>query len=155
MAPADGALAGLNRNPPAMTAKVFADTAMASDLFELQAAKLARNSGRSPAVKAFADMMISDHAKSAEQLKSAAGEAGVTIEEKLSSQQEADLTDLRAAGARFDTVFAQQQIVAHSNALAGLRQYGVAGDSQPLKNYATGAVPVIEAHLRQANKMQR
>ena len=155
VAASDPALAGLNPNPPAMTGKVFADTAAASDLLEIESSELAQGRNASAAVKAFARMMVEDHTRSTEQLKAAAGQAGVALEPQLSSGQEADLTDLRFAGARFDRVYAEKQIVAHANALAGLRKYAAQGDSKPLRAFASGALPVVEHHLAAAKDLAR
>ena len=151
----DPAFAGINPDPPAMTAKVFADTAAASDLFEIESSRLAQAEASSPAARSFAAMMIADHGKSTEQLKAAAAEAGVSLEIALTSGQEADLTDLKAAGDRFDTVYAEKQLVAHANALAGLRKYAAAGDSAQLRAFAAGAFPVVEHHIAEANKLLR
>lgn len=152
---ADPALAGINPHPPAMTAKVFADTAAASDLFEVASSKWAEDHSSNRAVKGFAAMMVRDHTRSSEELKAAAAQAGLALEPALLPGQEADLTDLRFAGARFDRVYAEKQVVAHANALAGLRKYAAQGDSAPLRAFAAGAVPVVERHLDAAKDLIR
>ncbi|MBW8785574.1 MAG: DUF4142 domain-containing protein [Novosphingobium sp.] len=155
VAPADAQLPGVNPNPPAMTAPVFAQTAASSDAFEIASSKPAQALGKSNAVKAFAAMMIADHTKSTDQLKAAAAKAGVTVTSELTSQQQADMSDLMNAGAAFDRIYGRKQLVAHVNALAGLRKYAAAGDSPPLKEFAAAAIPVVERHLSAARQLPK
>ena len=53
-----------------LTAQGFANTAAASDRFEIESSRLAAGSGASAAVKSFADKMISAHEGSTAKLKS-------------------------------------------------------------------------------------
>jgi len=155
VAPGNVALAGINPEAAAMSPKVFADTAAASDMFQIVSSSLAKARASNQATRSFAEMMIAEHTQSTRQLASAAAAAKVPIDPQLSSAQEADLTDLKAAGGRFDTVYAEKQIVAHTNALIGLRKYAAEGTDASLRAFAALAVPVVERHLAQAKKLAR
>ncbi|HYD23736.1 MAG TPA: DUF4142 domain-containing protein [Croceibacterium sp.] len=141
--------------PDATTAQGFTDTVAASDMYELEAAKLAQEMGTGEKVKAFAAMMATDHTKSSADLKAAAGESDppVTVAPALTAKQQGDLDALRSAGDNFDTVYAQQQVAAHEQALALLQAYGADGDSAPLKAFATATAMVVEHHLDEARTL--
>ena len=137
---------------PAMTAQAFADAVAASDMYEIEAGRLAQDMGTSEEVRDFGAMMVEDHTTSSENLKAAAAEAepALTVAPKLMADQQAQLDELRQAGDRFDAVYAQQQVAAHEKALALLQGYANSGGPEPLTGFASETATVVEGHLDQA-----
>lgn len=134
--------------------QAFVDTASASDLFEIEAGKLAQANGTSQAVKDFGAMMERDHTKSSADLKAAAGRVdGVTVAPALTPKHEADLDALMTAGTNFDSVYKTQQLAAHNQALALLQNMSTNGPAGPLKDFATKTAPVVETHLGHAEML--
>jgi putative membrane protein len=130
------------------TAQGFVDTASASDMFEVEAGKLAQANGKAQEVKDFGAMMVKDHTKSTADLKAAAAKVdGVTVAPVLTAKQQSDLDALKAAGDGFDSLYKTQQLAAHEQALALLKNFAAAGDAQSLKDFAGKTGPVVEAHL--------
>jgi putative membrane protein len=139
-----------------MTGQQFADTMAASDMFELESSKLAQQKASAAPVKEFAAMMIKDHTASTAKLKEAAGKAGpaITPRPALTAEQTTNLEALRAAsGAEFDTLYKQQQVAAHQQALANLQGYARAGDVPSLKAFAGETAPIVEGHLKHVSGM--
>lgn len=132
----------------------FVDAAASSDMYEVEAAKLAERMGRSEGVKSFARMMIADHTASTEKLKAAADTAGLTLPAGMQPKHQTNLTALEAAGDRFDAVYAQQQVAAHEEALALLRNQAETGTIEPLKAFASETAPVVEGHLGHARNLR-
>lgn len=148
MAPTDAAMP--------MTGQQFADTAAASDMFELESSKLAQEKATAAPVKEFAAMMIKDHTTSTANLKAAAAKADPAITPKpaMNAEQTANLEALRAAsGAEFDTLYKQQQVMAHQKALAALQGYANGGDVPSLKTFASETAPIVEGHLKHVSGM--
>jgi putative membrane protein len=138
----------------APTAQAFVDTAAASDAYEIEAGRLAQSMGTSQKVKDFGAMMVKDHTASTASLQAAAAQAaGVTVNPQLTALQQNNLDALRNAGDTFDTVYAQQQVAAHEEALRLLRDYAASGDAAPLKTFATDTVTVVEGHLVRAREL--
>lgn len=136
------------------TAQAFIDTASASDLYEIEAGKLAQANGKSQAVKDFGQVMETAHATSTADLKAAAGQVeGVTVEARLDPEQQADLEALRTAGDNFDRVYKTQMLAAHQRALSLLQNFAAAGDAQPLKDFASKTAPVVQMHLDNAREL--
>jgi putative membrane protein len=141
--------------PEVATPQSFVDTLAASDMFEIAAAKLARDLGKSDKVKAFAAMMVKDHTASSDKLKAAVAEAGdtLTVAPALTPLQQGDLDQLRGAGDNFDAMYAQQQLHAHEAALALLQAQAQSGTVEQLKTFASETTPVVEDHLERARQL--
>ena len=134
----------------------FAAAAAASDLFELESAKLAAIKGTSKEVKEFAGHLLTDHRKSAADLKSAAAEANVMVAPALDAEKQAMIDGLKAAsGAEFDRLFLEQQATAHQKALTLLQSFAGGGDAEPLKAFARKASTMVEGHLEHLNGIRR
>lgn len=146
LAEADAA-ATASEAPLPTDAQGFVAAASASDLYEVQAGKLAQANGTSQAVKDFGKMMEDDHTKSSADLKAAAAKASVTVNPQLTEKQLADLEALRNAGADFDSVYKTQQLAAHQQALSLLQGYASSGDQDALKDFAGKTAPVVQKHL--------
>jgi len=136
------------------TAQAFVDMASASDMYEVEAGKLAKQMGKGQAVKDFGAMMVTDHTKSTTELKIAAGKAdGVTVNPKLTAKQQSDLDALKNAGDNFDATYKQQQVAAHEMALSMLQGYAQSGDNTDLKAFASKTAPVVEGHLTKVRNL--
>lgn len=156
----DAANAALGTNDVAAAmpadANGFVSNVAASDMFEIESAKLAADKAQSPALKSFAAMLRSDHEKSTADLKTAAGAASppLTVAPELDAEKQAMLGALKGlSGAEFDKAFVDQQKTAHQKALTLLNGYsGAAGD--PLKDFAGKAATVVQGHLDKLNAMK-
>lgn len=130
--------------------QAFANTAGASDWYEVEAGKLAKERATSQALKDFGAMMEKAHTESTAKLKAAAAKANpaITPNPALNAEQEANLATLRdATGADFDAAYKSQQVVAHEKALAAMKEYAANGDVPELKAFASNTVKVVQMHL--------
>jgi len=137
------------------TPQGFVDTAAASDMYEVEAARMAQEKGQSDAVKQFAQMMIDDHTTSSQNLMEAAGQvSGITVAPRMTAMQQQMLRELENTGTEaFDGVYKRQQIEAHQQTLNALQNYAQSGTEEPLKAFAASTAPVVEMHLGTANTL--
>ena len=151
-APADGATAAA---ATPTTAAEFVPMAASGGMYEVESSKLAKQQGKNADVKTFAEMMIRDHTKANDELKAAAAKATppVTVPTKLNAEHQAMLDQLKGAGANFDRTYLDQQRMAHEKTVALLDGYASGGDSQPLKEWAGKARPVVQQHLDKAKQI--
>jgi putative membrane protein len=143
---------------PPIDAPGFARAVAAADLYEIESARLAASKTGSPAVKAFALHMVTGHEKSSADLKAAAAKASppLTVTPALDAEKQAMLDELRAAnGPDFDRRFIDQQTNAHQQTLVLLRNYVGRGQSQPLKDFASKSIKVVEGHLEHLNSIRQ
>jgi putative membrane protein len=149
---------GANTTNAAMPtdASGFANNVAASDLYEIESAKLAADKASNAEVKSFAQHLRTDHEKSTSELKTAAGSANISVTPKLDAEKQGMLDQLKAAanGADFDKLFVEQQKTAHQKALSLLQGYSSGGDNEALKGFATKTSAVVKGHLDHANSIK-
>lgn len=133
----------------------FANAAAASDLYEIESARIAADKATNAEVKAFAEHVGADHEKSTAELKAAAGQANIAVAPKIDAEKQAMLDQLKAAsGAEFDRLFVDQQKTAHQKALALLRNYASSGENAALKAFASKTATAVKGHLDHAESIK-
>lgn len=128
----------------------YVEKAAIGDLFEIQSSELATEKSGNEEVTAFAEMMIRDHSKSSEALKSALseGETDIDVPTALDAAHEEKLQQLQAVeGDEFDRRYLEIQVEAHEKALALHQGYAESGDDAALKAHAGTVAPTIAMHL--------
>lgn len=139
----------------AMAPQDYVAKAGASDLYERTSSKLVLETTKDAKVRQFAQMMIKDHTKSTNDVKTAAKQSSVTppppMLEPDQSQMVAELRKTR--GVARDQAYIAQQKVAHQKALALHQGYAQAGTAAPLKAVAAQTAPVVQHHLEMLNGM--
>jgi putative membrane protein len=129
----------------------------AGDLYEIQSSQIAARRARNPQVRSFARMLVTDHTRTTRQVLAAARASGLRPRPAVlePAQRRMILELQRTPAGRFDQVYLSQQIPAHQEALALHQRYAGNGDAPALRRVAAGAVPVVEAHLGHARRLQR
>ncbi|MCX7588758.1 DUF4142 domain-containing protein [Phenylobacterium sp. 58.2.17] len=129
----------------------FVAKAAASDMFEVEAAKLAQTKAKNPGVKKFADEMVTAHTKSTADLKKAIADSGQTLAlpTALPKDLQDKLSDLGKAE-NFDKAYMDNQVDAHQAALDVLQRYAQDGDVPVIKAFAAAAAPTVQQHLEKA-----
>lgn len=143
--------------PAASGGQAFANTAAASDAFEIAESQLAAANAHSAAIKSFAKKMIEAHTGSTAKLKTLASSLSpaITPDATLTPDQQSKLDAIKSkTGADFDTAYAADQVAAHEATLDALRTYSTSGDVPELKTFATGLVPTVTAHLNMAKALK-
>jgi putative membrane protein len=138
-----------------LAAPTYMRMAASADLFEIQSSQLALQMSSNPAVRGFAQMLISDHTRMSSQMISAAQSAGLMPPPPaLEPHHQQMLDQLRmAAPGTFDMAFQNAQVAAHQEALTLHQNYANGGDHPTLRAVAGQAVPVIQAHLNHAQML--
>ncbi len=158
-APAAGLGSTVNRGD-ALNASGFVRVAAMSDLYEMEASRLAEQRSQNAEVKRFAERMLRDHGKTTGELKGMLpqlqGVSAQQVPTSLDQQHQALVRQLQGAqGAEFDRAFARQQVQSHQAAVDLFRSYAQSGDDARLKQWASQTLPSLEEHLREAQQMQR
>lgn len=138
------------------SAPVFVEKASASDLFEVEAAKLAQATSKNAEVKKFAADMVAAHTKSTAALKKAVADAGQTtlvVVTVLPADLQAKLDDLKKA-ANFDKAYLENQVDAHQSALNLMQRYAQDGDVPAIKAFAAATAPVVQQHYDHAKTLR-
>jgi putative membrane protein len=134
----------------------FVTAAGQSDQFEIQEGKMAEKMGSTASVRKFGAKMVRDHTKTTAALQKAVKKAGMTPPPPpaLRPDQEQMATQLQGmSGADFDKAYLTQQVQSHQEALALMSTYAKTGDTPAIKAAAKSAVPIVQMHLKMAQKM--
>jgi putative membrane protein len=131
----------------------YVQTAAMSDLFEIEAGKLATRRARSSEVRNFARMMVRDHTESTRKIRNAAMASGLSVKPPttLDPEHQDKLTALRsAARSDFDRQYMEGQVEGHRQALQLQQSYSESGGDPNLKSVASELVPIVQHHLDEA-----
>jgi putative membrane protein len=135
----------------------FAKTAATSDMYEVEAGKIASEKGQSAAVKQFGQMMVEAHSTTSEELKAivAAEKINVQLPTALDAKHQKLIDALNnAKPADFDKTYAEQQEAAHEDAEDLFENYADDGDNAALKRFAAKVLPVIKQHKQEADRIE-
>lgn len=131
----------------------YARAADASNLAEIQMAKIALQRTRSQSVRQLATMILSDHKTTEMQLQQVASTAGITLTGKPSPQQAQQAGLLRSVPAgSFDVTYLQIQVGDHQTAIQNTKAEIATGSDAAVVQYARGALPVLQKHLHMSTK---
>lgn len=136
----------------------FVKKAAMSDIYEVEAGKIAGEKGQSEAVKQFGQHMVEAHTKTSEELKSivTAEKLEVKVPDKLDKKYRRLIDALNEATPEaFDETYAAQQVRAHGKAADLFDDYAEGGDNAALKQFAANTLPTIKEHLREAKKLTK
>jgi putative membrane protein len=135
----------------------YVPAAAISDMYEIEAGRIAGEKAQHADLKAFAKMLVTDHTKSSGEMKTAAGSAqGVQMPSAMDERRQGLIDNLKQASAQdFDKVFINQQVAAHEEALTLHRTYAENGDNAALKAFAAKTAPIIQAHHQRAEQLQQ
>jgi putative membrane protein len=134
----------------------FVHKAAMSDMYEVEAGKIASEKGQSDAVKQFGQHMVEAHGKTSEELKGIVQSEKLAVElpTKLDKKHQGMLEELTNAKPEdFDKTYAKQQVKAHKKAVALFDEYAEDGDNAALKQFAANTLPTIKQHREEAEKL--
>jgi len=140
----------------ANTTAAFVPGLAMSDMYELEAAKIAASRSSNAGVKELAAMITTDHTASSAKLKAAApAEApDVALPTALDQRRQGLLDNLNAAtNADFDKVWLNQQVAAHNEALTMLNGYKDHTETPRLAALAGEIIPKVTAHRDRAQQL--
>jgi putative membrane protein len=139
-------------------AATFVEKAAATDMYEIEAAKLAAKRSTNAEVKKFAAMMEKAHTKTTEDLKAAIAASGGRDHPPaaLPADLQGKLDDLTKADDKdFDKKYADDQVDAHQAALNLLQRYAQDGDTAAIKAFAAATAPAVQEHLNMAEGLKK
>jgi putative membrane protein len=132
------------------TTEGFVQAAAMSDMYEIEAGKIAAERAHSAEIKAFANEMVAAHTKTSATLKAklAEGNVSVALPTELDARHKGMIDNLTGAAPEdFDQRYTNQQVNAHEEAVILFRGYSENGENAVLKAAAAETLPLIQQHL--------
>ncbi|MDP8915640.1 MAG: DUF4142 domain-containing protein [Pseudomonadota bacterium] len=129
-----------------------------SDMYEIEASRLALERAESAQVREFAQAMIDAHTRTTTEAKAAiqAQNLTVTLPTALDGEHQGMINDLRgASGEEFDQRYLDQQTHAHQEALDELEDHARDGANAAFKARAAKTATTVRQHLERARTLDR
>jgi putative membrane protein len=134
----------------------FVKEAAVSDMFEIEASKLAQQKG-SPEIRAFASHMIEDHSKTTSAIKNMvkSGDVKAELPTALDASHQAKLDKLKSlSGEDFNKNYDESQRTAHKDAVSLFQRYANGGENPKLKEFASKTLPTLQDHQKMAQNLK-
>ena len=138
------------------TAEEFVKKVAISDMFEIEASKLVEPKADAD-TKPFAQKMITDHARTSEELKNLvqSGKVKAQLPTGLDPEHQSKLDQLKQqSGDTLDKTYDQIQVQAHKEAVTLFENYAQIGDNPDLKVWAAKTLPHLKEHLSMAERLK-
>lgn len=132
---------------------MFVENAGVSDLYEIEAGRIATSKSNSPEIRQMAEKMVADHTNSMQLLsKAAAAENGqLTVPASLDSRRQGMIDHLNQAGSDdFDEVYLSQQKMAHEEAITLFESFS--SKENELGAHARATLPILRGHNEMVNR---
>lgn len=118
-------------------------------LSEVELGKIAQAKSANAAVKQFAAMMVRDHSKANDKLKSVAASQNVSLPTSSSVGQMATKAKLEVlSGDTFDKSYIKGMIADHKEDIAEFQKEASSGQDPAAKAFAKATLPTLQKHLK-------
>jgi putative membrane protein len=132
----------------------FVTAAATSDMYEVEAGKIATERTHNSKVNAFAAKMVTAHAATTAELKGLISNTKATPPAHIDDRRQGMIDELRGAtDADFDKRYMSQQVDAHKEALILMRGYAKSGDVAGVKAFAAKTQKAVQMHLSMAEHL--
>lgn len=138
----------VNNTPLSKADSSFVLEAAIGGLMEVEGGKIAQDNAKSQRVKDFGSMMVTDHSKANDELKSYASSHGITIPDKLPAAMQKHLDAMKSMkGAAFDKHYVSMMADDHQKDVAKFKKEANDANDAQLKTWAGNTLPVLQKHL--------
>jgi putative membrane protein len=132
----------------------FAVDAADGGMLEVQLANVAMRNAASSEVKEFAQMILNDHSKANDELKSIAEKKNIVLPIALSDKSQEKLEDMsEKTGAEFDKAYCNYMVKEHKEDINEFEKQAEKGNDPELKSWAAEKLQTLERHLSVAESL--
>lgn len=129
----------------------FAVKAASGGMMEVQAGKLAQDKASNPRIKAFGEMMVTDHTKANNELMSKAKSQNITLPATPGNDEQKMLDKLGSkTGRDFDKAYMDMMLQDHKKDIADFKKAADKCTNTVIKDFAAQTLPTLEKHLDSA-----
>ncbi|RAJ97839.1 putative membrane protein [Larkinella arboricola] len=133
----------------------FAIKAASGGLMEVELGKLAEQKAQSKQVKDFGAMMVADHSKANEELKTLAASKNISIPATLSEDHQKHVDDLsKLSGAEFDKEYVRLMVDDHKEDIDLFKEASFDAKDPDIKAFAGKTLPTLQKHYDAVKAIQ-
>ena len=116
--------------------------------------QLAQQNGRSAAVRRFGQQMVSHHGQSNQEMTALAQQKQLTPPSTMGAEHQSIYDDLaKLRGSAFDRAYAQAMVRDHQEDLRTYQTEAQNGTDPDVRAFAARHVPILQDHLRMAQRL--
>lgn len=131
----------------------FVKKAAQDGMTEVAVGKVALEKSQDPAVRSFAQKMVTDHGKANAELSSIAQAKGMEVPKELDAEHQGMVDALSSkSGTEFDREYSQHMNMDHAKAIALFEGATKTSDAD-LANFAKKTLPTLKQHKQLAEKL--
>lgn len=148
--------APMSSTPLAEADKQMAMKAAQGNMMEIESSNLALQNSTNDRIKAYANMMITDHTKAGDQMKSMAAAKGLTLPDSLDKKGRSHMESMRKMkGAAFDRHYMQMMVDDHVKTVDLFKKGSTGATDADLKNFFSTNLPTIQMHADSAKAISK
>lgn len=133
----------------------FAVEAANGGMAEVELGKLAQEKAGDQKVKDFGTMMVNDHSKANDQMKTLAAQKGITLPATIGENEQKLKGELSSkSGKDFDKAYIDAMIKDHQDDIKSFKSAISTLRDPDLKNFATNTLPTLKMHLAAIQKIK-
>jgi putative membrane protein len=133
--------------------KAFLRQVIKGNVAEIELGKLAAEKGSTDKVRAYGDMLVTDHTKAKEEAEALAKAKDINIPEKMKGEDRKELKKLKdLTGAEFDKEFIKLMVEDHEKNIEEFKEKAADGKDDVAK-FAEQTLPTLEKHLKEAQAL--
>jgi putative membrane protein len=126
----------------------FVMKAAVGGMEEVELGNLAQQTATNQRVKDFGAMMVRDHSKANDELKSLASSRGITLPASLPPDKQKMVDNMKKmTGKSFDSHYVTMMVQDHQKDVSEFKKESTAGKDNDVKNWAAKTLPVLQTHL--------
>jgi putative membrane protein len=145
-----------NENDMNSTDETFVTQVAIGNKAEVMAGQLAATKGTSAGVKAFGQMMVTEHTQAQTDLQAVYSGLGRTMPDSVDLEHQALMTRLNSlTGFAFDTAYMNSQVKDHQKTLTIFQSEVSSGNNMNVQTYASTYLPHIQMHLQTADSLSK
>jgi putative membrane protein len=127
----------------------FITSAAEANLAEIDMAKLVGQKSTDPAVKDFANRMVTDHTQASQRLATVAETNGVKLPTEESAAERNKKSELqKLSGAQLNEAYLRNELQGHKETISAFENEIEHGQNQETKSYAEQTLPTLQDHIR-------
>jgi len=137
-----------NNTPLNKEDSAFVMEAAQGGMMEVQAGRVAQQNAQNQRVKDFGGMMVTDHSKANDELKSLVSGRGINLPDSMPASKKKEVDALnKMQGSAFDKHYVSMMVEDHQKDVAKFKKESTTANDPQLKTWVTNTLPVLQKHL--------
>jgi len=122
---------------------------------EVELGRMASTKAQNAEVKKFAQMMVTDHSKANDELKSLASKKNITLPTSPTGEHQSVVQELQGkSGAEFDKAYIDDMLEDHEKDVAEFEKQSQSNPDADVKAFAAKTLPTLRKHLEAVRAIQ-